>query len=127
MVYSVFLSMGTSALLQKKDLVYSRVSALAAIISIIFSVILSYFFTAGIAIGSSLLVGEFSCLCGLIWIASDWKRFQNRLLFLVQTILFFIIPLLVRYLFGDHLVFYFSSMALVGLILLLLHHKKFRL
>ena len=126
-LYAVFLSMGTSALLQKKDLVYSRVTALAAIISIVCSVVLSYFFSTGIAIGSSLLAGEFSCLCGLIWIASDLKRIEKRLLFLGQTILFFIIPFLVSYFFGDHLVSYFSSVAFVGLILLLLHHKKFRL
>ena len=127
MVYTVFLSMGTSALLQKKDLVYSRVTAAAAIMSIVSTVVLSYFFSAGIAIGLSLLAGEFYCLCGLIWIASHWKQVEKRLLFLGQTILFFIFPFLVSYFFGDHLVFYFSSVVLVGLILLLLHHKKFRL
>jgi len=127
MVYSVFLSMGTSALLQKKDLLYAKVTALAAIISIVCTVVLSYFLSAGIAIGLSLLAGEFTCLCGLIWIASDWKRFQNRLFFLGQTVVFFIIPFLVRYLFGHYLVLYFSSVVVVGLILLLLHHKKFKL
>ncbi len=127
MGYTVFLSMGTSALLHKKDQAYSRVTALAAIISIGSSIVLSYFFSAGIAIGLSLLAGEFSCLCGLIWIASDWKRIEKRLLFFGQTILFFIIPFLVRYFVGDRLIHYFSSVVLVGLILLLLHHKKFRL
>jgi len=106
---------------------YARVTALAAIISIVCSVVLSYFLSAGIAIGLSLLAGEFTCLCGLIWIASDWKRFQNRLFFLGQTVVFFIIPFLVRYLFGHYLVLYFSSVVVVGLILLLLHHKKFKL
>jgi O-antigen/teichoic acid export membrane protein len=127
LTYSIFLSMGTSALLQKKDRVYSLVSALSAVTSIVCSIALSYFFATGIAIGVSLLAGELFSLCGLVWIASDRHRIARRLLFLAPIIVFFVIPFLARYFLGDHLLIYIVSVAVVGLILLLLHHKKFRL
>jgi O-antigen/teichoic acid export membrane protein len=126
-IYSFFLSMSTTALLQKKDRIYSLLMAIAALVTILTSIFLSFTLPTATSLGISLCVGEFVMMGGLVWMASGEKRVGKRLLFLGEISLLSVIPFLSSRFLGDEFGFYIASLALVGLILLFLHHKKFQL
>ena len=126
-IYSFFLSMSTSSLLQKKDIPYSLVSVIAAGSMIVCAIVLSFYRTSAIPLGVAICIGEFIWVCGLVWIAPERKRVIKRILFLAESSLFLVVPLLVRFYFQDAPVYYVVSVVLLGLILLLLHFRKFRI
>jgi len=125
--YTIFLSMATSILLQKMDKQYSIITSLAALLAVACCIILSFNLRSGISIGISLCVGEFTWLCGLLWMATKESRIEKRLLFLGQISFLFALPLMVTYWLGDKLLYYAVSFAVVSLLLLILHHRKFRI
>jgi len=125
--YTVFLSMATSILLQKMDYQYSMITAIAALLSVASCIILSFSLPSGISIGISLCVGEFAWLCGLIWMATKENRVEKRLLFFGEISFLFAVPLVITYWFGDKLLNYMASFAVVSILLLFLHHRKFRI
>ena len=126
-IYSLFLSMATSALLLKMDKKYSLISVIAALLSITSSILLSNSLPSATSIGISLCAGEFIWLCGLVGIASKENRIEKRLLFVGEISFFITIPFLLRYWLGDQLLSWILSLALVGLLLLFLHHRKFKI
>ena len=126
-IYSFFLSMSTSALLQKKDIPYSIVSVIAAGAMIVSAIVFSYFKTSPIPLGVAICIGEFIWVCGLVWIATERERVVKRILFLAECSLFLAVPLVIRFYFEDTGTYYVLSMVLLGLILLLLHFRKFRI
>ena len=126
-IYSFFLSMSTSALLQKKDIPYSLVSVIAAGTMIVCAVVFSYYRSSPTPLGVAICIGELVWVFGLIWIATDRERVTKRILFLAESGLFLVVPLLIRFFFQDTQAYYLLAMVLLGLILLLLHFRKFRI
>jgi O-antigen/teichoic acid export membrane protein len=126
-ICSFYLSMSTTALLQKKDRIYALLTAVAALITILATIGLSFNLPTATSLGVSLCLGEFMMMGGLVWMASGEKRIGKRLLFLAEISFLFLIPFLASYFLGDEFVYYLASLAMVGLILLFLHHKKFQL
>jgi hypothetical protein len=62
-----------------------------------------------------------------VGIASKENRIEKRLLFVGEISFFVTIPFLLRYWLGDQLLSYILSLTLVGLLLLFLHHRKFKI
>lgn len=124
-IYSLFLSFATQSLLKKKDKEYTFVSVFAASVTILLLVIQSLFDQKVINIGLSVLIGEAIWVIGLIWINGTMHTILLRANFLFQNVLLLLIPALTKFLFGDKLMQYLLSFSVVGVLLLLLHRKKF--
>ena len=127
MIYSFFLSMSTRSLLQKKDRVYSIVTVIAFLVTLILSVVLSFYWQTTLAIGVSICAGELTWMIGLYNISSNFRELRNRFIFAVGTSLVLFNPFVIRYFFGDALPYYVIGFVLFSVILLILHHKKFKL
>ncbi len=127
LVYSFFLSMATRSMLQKKDKQYSLVAVLAASITLLSCVLLSFYRKTTTSLSLSLCLGELTWTIGLIKISARKWEIKNRLFFGMQITLLLLLPLVVRYFLGDRLPVYLTGLGLFSLILLLLHHKKFKI
>lgn len=127
LIYSFFLSMSTRSLLQKKDMVYSSITVLAFLVTLISSIVLSYYWETTLAVGVSICAGELTWMIGLYRISSNFRELKNRFVFAIEIALLLTIPFLVRYFAADTFLYYCMAFALFSVILLFLHHKKFKL
>jgi O-antigen/teichoic acid export membrane protein len=126
LIYSVFLSFGTRAVYQKADKKYTILTASAAVIAIIAVIALSAVNDAGLSIAIGLGIGELIWATGLVIFWGERKDVQDRLAFLAAVLPLLLIPLAFRLWLGDRLLYYFISFGLLGLVILLLHNRKFR-
>ena len=126
LIYTLFLSMATRSLLLKKDKIYTIITAIAAIITIILSILFAFIFKTASGIAFSILIGELVWMCGLIKIAGTTEAIWQRMSFLLQCLVVLLLPLGMRYLIGDHLLVYIFSFALFSVIQLFLHSRKLR-
>src|ERR1700730_13947151 len=127
LIYSFFLSMATRSMLQKKDKQYSLITALAAFVTILSCVLLSFSWKTTTSLSLSLCLGELTWTIGLIKISARSWEIKARLFFGIQITLLLLLPFFVRYLLGDDPLFYLTGLGLFSLIFLLLHHKKFKI
>ncbi len=126
-VYSMLLSCTTRALLDVKDRPYTIITAIAALITIISVIVLSYFNMALISIGVSILVGEIFLLLGLRKISTIKNLMLPRLFFLFTNSLLLLIPYLSALFFKDDFVTYIISLITLSLALFFVNLKKIRL
>jgi len=126
LIYTLFLSMATRSLLLKKDNVYTIITAVAAIITIVLTILFAFIFKTASGIAISILIGELVWMCGLIKIAGTIDAIWQRMNFLLQCLVVLLLPLGMRYLIGDHLWVYIFSFALFSVIQLFLHSRKLR-
>lgn len=126
LIYTLFLSMATRSLLLKKDKAYTIVTAIAAIITIVLTILFAFTLKNAAGIAISILIGEFAWMCGLIKIAGTIEAIWQRMSFVLLCLLLLLLPLSMRYLIGDHLWVYLISFTLFNAIQLFLHFKKRR-
>jgi len=127
MIYSFFLSLSTRSLLQKKDRVYSIVTVIAFFVTLVSSVVLAFFWQTPLAIGVSICAGELTWMVGLYYISSNVQELKNRFVFALEIALLLAVPFGIRYFFGDVFLYYAIAFSVFSAILLILHHKKFKL
>ena len=125
-IYSAFLSMATRSMLMKLDNPYMKITVFAAAITLLSSIILSFFDNNPLSIGISILAGELFWMIALIKIAANTKDIKDRIAFNSQIFFLLIIPVIIRYIAGDVLLYYFISFGSLGLLLLFLHYNKFK-
>ncbi len=123
----MLLSCTTRALLDVKDRPYTIITAIAALITIISVIVLSYFNMALINIGVSILVGEIFLLLGLRKISTIKNLMLPRLFFLFTNSLLLLIPYLSALFFKDDFVTYIISLITLSLALFFVNLKKIRL
>ena len=125
-IYCFVLSFATRALFLKADIKYTRVTIISFFVTIISILIISTVNSgpAGIALG--LGIGELTWVLGLISIIASKEQVLSRLRFVGVLLPTLIIPIAIRFFFGDRLLFYFISFGLVALLIFAFHHKKFR-
>jgi hypothetical protein len=125
LIYSLFLSMSTRSMLQRKDKEYAQITVIAALVAILFLIVSSLLASTTTNVALSICLGEILWSLGLLKITGTKNAATTRLAFLFQNLPFFVFPLIVRWRFGDGLGYYMAGFSVVGVVLLVLHWKKF--
>lgn len=126
LIYSLFLSFATRAMLQKIDKQYTIITVIAAAITIVCVMVLSAFTQSVINIAVSLALGEITWAIGLIWLTGSRREVMDRLVFTASLLPLVLIPLAFRYWQGDTLAAYCISFGLLCVLILFLHYRKFK-
>jgi O-antigen/teichoic acid export membrane protein len=126
-IYSLFSSITTKALLEKKDNKYALISAAASVIAIICLIIFSTRYNAPIVISLSLLTGECIFIISTLYFLSNKAYLKERLVFYAKNFLFVIIPVAFRIFFSDAMLPFLLSIFLFWFFLGVTHFKKFNI
>ncbi|HYE56613.1 MAG TPA: hypothetical protein VD996_17315, partial [Chitinophagaceae bacterium] len=125
LIYSLFSSLTTKAMLEKRDRPYAITASLAALLTIVLSIILSFYWGEAMGIGLSLLAGEIVFAAGMLYIINRPMILEERLRFLLKNLLIVIIPLGATYFFGDEMPVFIAAAVLSGIVLVWIYHNKF--
>ncbi len=125
-IYSVFLSLATKTMLEKKDLPLTFVTVLAASVTIVSSIIAGFVWQVPQSVAVSICMGELVWVIGLLIINKAWAGVFQRLLFAVQNSFLLIIPLFFLITFGDKAVVYVTAFVISALLILIWYYKYFK-
>jgi len=125
LVYSLFSSFTTKAMLEKKDKHYSITTLAAALFTLFVTVILSYFWQTPFSIGISILAGEIFFAAGMLLLMKNKNLLWERLLFLVKNLAFFLIPFGAMFLHGHKTILFYTTLLLFVLALFSWYKNKF--
>ena len=126
-IYSVFSSLIIKAMLEKKDKLYALTCLFSAIFTLLVSILFSFFNETVAYVGVTLILGELFFASGMLILMYRPILLQERLLFIAKNIFFFLIPLGIRYLFGDELIPFILSLAVFSSIMFTSFYKKFHI
>lgn len=123
LVYSLFSSVVTRALLERQDRQFLWVVS-AAVCSALLALVLS----TGLGFGTdsilfSVLIGELFFSIGAAWQFITKEEAFKRVVFLIKCLPTLVIPFLFHSFFQESILTYGLSFMLMGLVLLLLHHR----
>jgi len=126
-IYSLFASITTTSLLERKDVRYSIIYTIASLVAVIMTIFFSIKYDTPVVISISLLAGEcvFTILA-FIFLSSK-KLIQDRLLFYSTNFLFILIPLGFRLFFSDDTLPFIISGILFFTAIAISYFKKFSL
>jgi|HubBroStandDraft_1064217.scaffolds.fasta_scaffold10657_4 O-antigen/teichoic acid export membrane protein len=127
LIYSLFLSMSTNVLLQRKDRKYAAISAAAVLVTTLAVAGLATIRPRADSLGISLCLGETFWMAGLLWVSASATIVRKRITFLLPNLAMLVVPVLCRYFFGDSPLYWFCGFGGFAIILLILHLKKFLL
>lgn len=125
LVYSLFSSFTTRAMLEKKDNHYAITTLAAALFTLFVTVILSYFWQNPFSIGISILAGEIFFAAGMLLLMKNRLLLEERLLFLVKNLAFFLIPFGAMFLQGNKTILFYTALLLFAMALILWYKNKF--
>jgi hypothetical protein len=126
LICSIFPSLGTKAILFKKDKPYAVVSVTSAATAILSSILLAFLHAGLVGPGIGLCLGEIVLLAGVTKISGTVPEIRSRVIFLLQTLPGLILPVVLRYFFQDGYITYFFAFGIFGLLMVVLHFQKFR-
>lgn len=126
LIYCMVLSFATRALFLKVDIQYTKVTIVSFFVTIISILIISAMNSGAAGIALGLGIGELTWVLGLISLIRSKEQVLSRLRFVAELTPVLIAPIAIRVFCGDRLLYYFISFGLAGLLILALHHKKFR-
>jgi O-antigen/teichoic acid export membrane protein len=127
LIYSLFLSMTTTSMLQKKDKQYAITSSVAAIITLTLAILLAGLWPRAKTLGVSLCIGESVFMLGLMRLVATREGILKRMVFILTNMAFLVIPVGLRLIFGDSQLYWFCGFGGFAIILLILHLRKFLL
>jgi O-antigen/teichoic acid export membrane protein len=125
LIYSLFLSMATNVMLQRKDKQYAAISAAAVLATMLTVMLLAGVRPTAESLGISLCVGETLWMAGLLWVCATKEDVRKRMVFLIPNLAMLSVPLLCRYLFGDSQLYWLCGFGGFIIILLFLHLRRF--
>jgi hypothetical protein len=125
--FSLFLSMSTNVLLQRKDKKYAAISATAVLVTTFAVAALAQIRPRADSLGISLCLGETFWMAGLLWVSASAAIVRKRIAFLLPNLAMLVVPVLFRYFFGDSPLYWLCGFGGFAIILLILHLKKFLL
>lgn len=125
LIYSLFLSQATNILLQNRDKKYAVVSAGAALTTLALVAVLSRIWPTAESLAISLCIGESIWMLGILRVSASREGIWKRIVFIFTNLVFLIIPLCLRLLFGDSQIWWFCGFGAFTVLLLLLHLRKF--
>ncbi|HRO44689.1 hypothetical protein [Agriterribacter sp.] len=123
LVMCIFISFHTRSLFKKKDKIYAKYAAAAAITSIVAVIILSFFRQSPLNIGLALFTGELIFAAGLVYINKD-AAILLRIKFLLTSLLCLLLPLIIRYFMDDTFAGLYTGMAMLGGVYIALNYRK---
>jgi O-antigen/teichoic acid export membrane protein len=126
-IYSLFASITTTSLLERKDLRYSLIYTIASLIAVLMTMFFSIKYNTPVVISISLLAGEcIFTILAFIFLSSK-KFIKDRLLFYLKNFLFILIPLGFRLFFSDDIFPFIISGILFFAAIAISYFKKFSL
>jgi len=125
LVYSLFSSLTTKAMLEKRDRPYAFTAAGSALLTVILCIFFSFVWGTAEGIGLSLLIGEVVFAGGMLYIMKRPVMLQERMRFLLKNLPIVLIPLAAGYFFGDVMTPFIAAAVLAGMMLVWLYHNKF--
>lgn len=126
-IYSVFSSLIIKAMLEKKDKLYALTCFFSAFFTLLASILFSFFNETVVYVGVSLILGELFFASGMLMLMHRPGFLQERLLFIAKNLPFFLIPLVIKFFFGDELIPFILSLAVISFMLIINYHKKFHI
>jgi|SRR5450432_2853048 len=125
LVYSLFSSITTKSLLERKDKRYATIATTCSGVALLSPVIFSFITKNSYAISASLLISEtlFSLL--MVFFVSNKMYIRERIIFYSKNLAFLLIPLIIRIGFADHVITFIISTILISLALGMSYYKRF--
>jgi O-antigen/teichoic acid export membrane protein len=127
LIYSLFSSFTTRAMLGKKDNHYARTAISAAFFTLLVCIVLSFVSQNPESIGVSIVVGEIFFAAGMLLLMKKRKYLPERIIFLLRNIFLVIIPLGIAFFSDDKLIPFSISFVVYSLLLISLYFNKFKL
>ena len=124
---SPLISFTTKALLEKKDISYAKLSLFAMGVAALLSIILSFEFNNINSILISLIAGELVSIAGLLIMLKKMTVFKERIIFTLKNLSFAIIPVAIRWGYGDNYYTFWTGIGIYGLCIAGFNHKRLRL
>jgi len=125
LVYSLFSSFTTKAMLERKDNHYASIALSAAVFTLIICVALSFSWPHSYSIGISILSGEIFFASGMLILMNKRKYLLERAQFLLKILLFAILPAGVGFFFFDNLMSFSITFGIYSLCIFIFSFKKF--
>ncbi len=125
LVASVFNSVSTSAILQKRDLPMMRLIIASVFVSVLALIVVYWANPAPEAVMVALGIGELFLAIGLTRLMEDSRGIPERMTFLLKIAAALLVPALARFLFSDSLIIYLSAFTLMGGLILVFNYTKF--
>jgi hypothetical protein len=125
LVAGVFNSVGTSAILQKRDLPMMRLIIASVLVSVLVLIGGYWIYPAPEIVMVALGMGELVLAVGLTRMMEDSRGIFQRLRYLLGISLLLLVPGLGLFFFSDSLIVYLSSFVLMGGLILVFNYSKF--
>lgn len=122
-IYSIFASVLTRALLEKRDAEFLKITGVAVVASLLVLWMASFRFSGGEPVLLSVLIGEVVLSSGLVLRFLSFTDIVNRLWFVAKVAPALLIPFLIEYYFGESLITYGVALLFMGLLLLLMSYR----
>lgn len=126
-IYSVFSSLIIKAMLEKKDKSYALTCFFSAFSTLLASILFSFFNETVVYVGVSLILGELFFASGMLILMHRPGLLPERLFFIAKSMLFLLIPLAIKFFFGDELLPFILSLLVFSLVIIISYHKKFHI
>jgi hypothetical protein len=125
LVYSLFSSFTTRAMLEKKDNHYAISTLSAAVFTLVVCVVLSFIWHDSYSIGISILAGELFFATAMLILMNRKTYLTERMRFFLKSLLFAIIPVGATLLFSDKLTPFLVSLSIYSIFIFAFSYKKF--
>ena len=126
-VYSLFSSLIIKAMLEKKDKLQAMTSFLSAMFTLVICIFFSFVNDTAIAVGVSLIIGELFFAAGMLILMNRWNLFQERILFMAKNFMFAIVPLGIKFFWGDKIMPFIAALVFFAVIMAIGYYRKFNL
>jgi hypothetical protein len=126
LVYSLFSSFTTRAMLEKKDNHYAISTLSAAVFTLFVCVVLSFIWQDSYTIGISILAGELFFSTAMLILMNRKIYLLERMRFFFKSLLFAIIPVGATLLFSDKFIPFLVSLSIYGVFIFVFSYKKFK-
>ena len=123
LIFSLFASLSSHLLLIHKDWALMKLCLAAVVVAVVVLAVGSAFSDSAIMLTSSLVIGELVFVTGLMLFFREHFRITPRFAFLIGCSICMVLPIMVRYFFGDSLVTLTLGLLLMGSIFLLINRQ----
>jgi hypothetical protein len=127
MIFSIFSSATTRVLLERKDVHFMKIAIGSVCLSVVSLLVIIQFFRQVEAIAICLLVGELFFAMAMAFNYFSRNQIVKRVYYLAGCSFGLVVPYLIKLVFSEGLVTYFTSFVLLGILFLLFCSKKLTL
>jgi hypothetical protein len=125
LVYSLFSSFTTRAMLEKKDNHYAISTISAAVFTLVVCVALSFVWQNSYSIGISIVCGELYFATAMLILMNRKIYLLERMRFFLKSLVFAILPVGAAFIFSDTFIPFIVSLSIYGGFIFIFSYKKF--